>query len=377
MSTSKQYGSVEPDLEKGHDDTEMASTTEKTHLNPSNSSSSSSQPSSSTKAVPTYWQSKDFYDPNWQNSFDLVLSIWMLVWVAVLSIMSYILAPDMFFNPSKYARFWLFQIAKFTFMLFVAFCGGLVIINYRHVKVNYTRFAAVALLASMLLLCFSFPSYSFLPFRKIQHFCAYLLPLAMSGHSPTAGVVESETMVVVLQWWGYWFTLGSFAILVYPVRTRIRFIDICFASLDRPEDRPYTLYWITTQVFLGYIILSFFEWYCDIAGLTTLKAWVFIPVMTTGIGDGTYWVFFLSFSVHCLFYLFVLFLFQVSLNLLVLLGANTSTSLVASALIVPTPAPSKVLLVSSLLASSPPLSSIHVSKIGYNSSLRSLSSLLL
>jgi len=142
-------------------------------------------------------------------------------------------------------------------MLFVAFLGGLVVLNW-HVKVNYTR--------------------------KIQHFCAYLIPLAAEGREQPA--VSNIWQTLLLMWWSYWFTLMSFTVFVYPLRTRFRILDIMFASLDRPEDRPNTLYWITTQVFIGYVVLSIFSWYCDWTDQPILRALVFIPVFVTGIGDG-------------------------------------------------------------------------------------------
>jgi dolichol kinase len=205
------------------------------------------------------WESKYFYNPDWRSSFDIILMSFMGLWSVALLVATYYVHPVLLTNPGQYIRFWGFQTGKTVLMLFSAFCGGLVVIFY-HVKANYTR--------------------------KIQHFCAYLLPLAAMGHEQQGGRVVSESEVLLLQWWGYWFTLMSFAVFVYPIRTRLRVIDVMFASLDRPEDRPNTLYWITTQVFLGYIILSAFEYYCDVAGLSTLKALVFIPVFTTGIGDG-------------------------------------------------------------------------------------------
>ena len=52
----------------------------------------------------------------------------------------------------------------------------------------------------------------------------------------------------------------SFAVLIYPLRSNIRPLDVCFASLDRPEDRPKTLQWIVTQVIAGYLLLSIFNW---------------------------------------------------------------------------------------------------------------------
>jgi len=211
------------------------------------------------------WESRKFY-PNipWTSTFDLILVTFMFVWSIFLVLATYFIQPSMLLAPQKHTKFWSFQLIKLTFMLFVAFLGGLIVLNF-HVKVNYTR--------------------------KIQHFCAYLIPLLMEDHKKAPGTstsppTENIELTLLLAWWGYWFTLMSFALLVAPVRHRIRIVDIMFASLDRPEDRPNTLYWITTQVFMGYIVLSLFSWYCYFSQQAILRSLVFIPVFVTGIGDG-------------------------------------------------------------------------------------------
>jgi len=207
------------------------------------------------------WESRKFYpEVPWTTIFDFKLVVFMSVSWVILMACSYWVLPGLILHPTQYLSFWQFQFIKLCFMLFVAFLGGLVVLTY-HVKVNYTR--------------------------KIQHFCAYLIPLLMENQGTTADPIMSQDSVILLMsWWGYWFTLMSFTVFVYPIRTRIRIIDVMFASLDRPEDRPNTLYWITTQIFMGYIVLSLFRWYCDYTDQVMLKNLVFIPVIVTGIGDG-------------------------------------------------------------------------------------------
>jgi len=91
---------------------------------------------------------------------------------------------------------------------------------------------------------------------------------------------------VIVEWWGYWWTMLSFFVFIYPIRTRVSFIDRCFSSLDRPEDRPFTIYWITSQIFLGYIIMSIYSTFMTWSGQLTARTLIFIPVIITGIGDG-------------------------------------------------------------------------------------------
>lgn len=201
------------------------------------------------------WRSKDFYDPDWENSFDMILLAFMIAFFLALVVLTGIVHPKMYTQPTDYVGFWLAQVGKIAFMSLVAFSGGLVVTQLG-VKVNYTR--------------------------KIQHFCAYLVPLVVNEHQYADNLGDA----VIISWWGYFFTLTSFAIFIYPIRTRIRAVDIMFASLDRPEDRPNTLKWMCSQIFIGYVIISLFRTYFEATGQMQAKGLVFIPVIITGIGDG-------------------------------------------------------------------------------------------
>jgi len=202
------------------------------------------------------YQSKDFYSPEWWKTWDLVLLIGMGTGFCMLMVVSGIVYKELYTEMNKYYVFWLGQIAKLSFMSFVAYLGGLLVIHYQ-IKVNYTR--------------------------KIQHFCAYLVPLLLDKIET---LPPTEGANIVREWWGYWFVLLSFAIFVYPLRTRVRILDIMFASLDRPEDRPNTLKWITSQIVVGYTILTLFKVFFHYSGRTEAANLIFIPVIITGIGDG-------------------------------------------------------------------------------------------
>eukprot|EP00472_Partenskyella_glossopodia_P006973 CAMPEP_0197516488 /NCGR_PEP_ID=MMETSP1318-20131121/1371_1 /TAXON_ID=552666 /ORGANISM="Partenskyella glossopodia, Strain RCC365" /LENGTH=451 /DNA_ID=CAMNT_0043065265 /DNA_START=125 /DNA_END=1480 /DNA_ORIENTATION=- len=216
-------------------------------------------------------RSKDAYDAiykhrglpeqgAWLHTFDHFLMWWMLAWLTVLCLLTYMVHPGLFFQPySQYAGFWFEQVFKPLFMLTVAYIGGTIVEKF-NVKVNYTR--------------------------KVQHFCAYLIPLVMRLFISAKGFQKNLAESVVVEWWGYWWTMLSFAVFIYPIRTRVWVIDRCFSSLDRPEDRPMTIFWITTQIFLGYIIMSCYTTYMTWSNQITARALIFIPVIITGIGDG-------------------------------------------------------------------------------------------
>ena len=56
-----------------------------------------------------------------------------------------------------------------------------------------------------------------------------------------------------------------------------------FASFDRPEDRPHTLYWFVTQIIGGYAVLLPMSAIFDRRDISNL---LFIPILIHGFGDG-------------------------------------------------------------------------------------------
>jgi dolichol kinase len=196
------------------------------------------------------------YEDHWTNTFDMVFLIGMLLYAAVLLVLTYVYAPEYFYS---YA-FWLMQLPKLGAMMLVSLLGGVVcrcfctvdekgyiITNKSSVfKVNYTR--------------------------KLQHFAAYMVPLVIKNnyHGPLA------------LGWGDFFTMLGFLVLIKPIRESSTFFMLQFNSLDRPEDRPHTLKWIIAgNIAPGLFILLFFKWLFGEQGALT-----FIIIFITGIGDG-------------------------------------------------------------------------------------------
>ena len=56
-----------------------------------------------------------------------------------------------------------------------------------------------------------------------------------------------------------------------------------FLSFDRPEDRPNTLLWLSTQLIAGYLILIPIIIYFYKIGYGAL---ILVPILVNGIGDG-------------------------------------------------------------------------------------------
>mmetsp|Transcript_41424 Transcript_41424/g.69202 ORF Transcript_41424/g.69202 Transcript_41424/m.69202 type:complete len:446 (-) Transcript_41424:367-1704(-) len=212
------------------------------------------------EAYDAYFEAEGYPEVGaWKYTFDLTLLYCMGAALGILCGVTLYAHPGLFLNFAIYWPFWLEQVIKTTFMLTVAYIGGY-IVEKHNVKVNYTR--------------------------KVQHFCAYLIPLVMRFFISSSKFQKTLLESVIVEWWGYWWTMLSFFVFIYPIRTRVSFIDRCFSSLDRPEDRPNTIYWITTQIFLGYIIMSVYTTFMTWSGQMTARTLIFIPVIITGIGDG-------------------------------------------------------------------------------------------
>ena len=202
------------------------------------------------------------YTEDWTKTFDMAFLIAMGLFGLFLCIFTTLVKPSLWVN----GEFWLFMIPKIFSMMGVSCLGGLICRKFCTVdetgyvlttrdsrfKVNYTR--------------------------KLQHFAAYFIPLALK---PSASCQCSGPLELA---WGDFVTMIGFLILIKPLRERCTFLMLQFNSLDRPEDRPHTLKWIIAgNIAPGLILLLFFRW---LFAQTTQSELVFIIVFITGIGDG-------------------------------------------------------------------------------------------
>lgn len=79
--------------------------------------------------------------------------------------------------------------------------------------------------------------------------------------------------------WGVWIVVYlKYVVLSQPVRERIDFFMVQFKALDRPEDRPYTIYWLTTQMVSLWVVIL-------ILGALSPTAMI-IAVFIMNFGDG-------------------------------------------------------------------------------------------
>jgi len=127
-------------------------------------------------------------------------------------------------------------------------CGMLVV--HKSLKVNYTR--------------------------KIGHFSLFLIPFFLDRI-----IVYEQSLGVFLI--GFIITIITLLIYIYPVRRQIPFVNMMFTGFDRPEDRPMTLLWLSTQVIAGYLVIIPFIVLYMVHGLMHL---IMLPLLIACIGDG-------------------------------------------------------------------------------------------
>lgn len=88
--------------------------------------------------------------------------------------------------------------------------------------------------------------------RKIGHFSMFLFPgaiyLLFNISNPTDKIIIASLSSVLL-----------FISLASIFRDKLKYLSLSFHAIDRPEDRPFTLVWIFSQTFVGFIVLALFS----------------------------------------------------------------------------------------------------------------------
>lgn len=147
------------------------------------------------------------------------------------------------------SAFWINTIVKSLSLWTIAYGTGSLVFH-KDVKVNYTR--------------------------KINHFALFFLPMYLDRMIPYGKSIEFIAI-------GGFLSVLTLIIYIHPVRSRVHLIRRMFLSFDRPEDRPYTLKWLSTQIAVGYLIIIPMIILFSKAGYSNL---IFIPIFINGIGDG-------------------------------------------------------------------------------------------
>lgn len=154
---------------------------------------------------------------------------------------------DLFKSTS--ATFWITQALNIGSLSLIAYLCGL-LVRHGNVLVNYTR--------------------------KVNFFALFLIPNLVSYLMPYPVSPVTTTLRTV-------FFILTLAVFAAPIRERIPVVATMFLSYDRPEDRPFTLLWLVTQLAAGYLIVAPLSIYFAHSGVAQL---MFIPILTHGLGDG-------------------------------------------------------------------------------------------
>lgn len=147
------------------------------------------------------------------------------------------------------ADFVLFQLSLVVSIFLINYCTGL-LVRHKGIKVNYTR--------------------------KIVHFSLFFVPVFLRSVFPYQRSIEYfiiGCVIVILLLFFY----------IKPIRDRVSIISTMFLSIDRPEDRPNTLWWLFTQILVGYIIFVPAVIFFVRNGLAGL---IWIPLLIIAFGDG-------------------------------------------------------------------------------------------
>ncbi len=112
--------------------------------------------------------------------------------------------------------------------------------------------------------------------RKIFHFILFFFPLLLADHLPYQASITTTMLS------GLIFLL-CIVTFIRPLRMRLPFLATAYAAIDRPEDRPFTLLWVSTQVVVTYLVIVLVVFWLSRYGKPAL---IYIAVLVAGIGDG-------------------------------------------------------------------------------------------
>lgn len=112
--------------------------------------------------------------------------------------------------------------------------------------------------------------------RKIMHFVVLLFPMVLASYLPYQASLYTVLMSGIV-------FVASLALFSAPLRARSNIVATAFAAFDRPEDRPFTLLWLSTQLVATYIVLLLMLIWLGHYEKTAL---IYITVLVAGFGDG-------------------------------------------------------------------------------------------
>lgn len=112
--------------------------------------------------------------------------------------------------------------------------------------------------------------------RKLMHFVTFALPWVLQQSFG----LQADLRIAIL---AAFLVPLHMLIFVEPIRRRSTIVATMFSGFDRPEDRPYTLWWMVSQYAAVYFV------YAALYGgmiYRNTTGWMIIPLMVMAIGDG-------------------------------------------------------------------------------------------
>jgi phytol kinase len=124
--------------------------------------------------------------------------------------------------------------------------------------------------------------------RKINHFTLLFVPFLLSfvfGSDTSSNMEVNFAMETIHLLTDRTLGLGFlfFIVLLKPVRNRVATLRTAFSSINRPEDEPYTLFWMASQTAANYAAAIPVTLYLGLIGRPEL---ILIIILIHGIGDG-------------------------------------------------------------------------------------------
>ncbi|MFX1238661.1 MAG: hypothetical protein ACFE8P_13210, partial [Promethearchaeota archaeon] len=115
--------------------------------------------------------------------------------------------------------------------------------------------------------------------RKINHFTIFFVPQFISLLFNPLYIVSQTTRTLPI--------LLFLAVISFEtIRKRSRIFQTMFLGFDRPEDRPYTAFWLSSQILVNLIVIDFIVFLLILNSLDNIYSYTLILVMVSGIGDG-------------------------------------------------------------------------------------------
>jgi phytol kinase len=85
--------------------------------------------------------------------------------------------------------------------------------------------------------------------------------------------------------------LAMLTTLISPIRQRIAFLNIVFSAINRPEDEPHTILWLTTEAIVTSLVIALFLPIIANVALSLINTQaiflnlLLVPIFASGIGD--------------------------------------------------------------------------------------------